>query len=168
MTRPPDDSSSWSTSASSVADEAVRLVEALAGLTGAPGADPQTPEDDTTPEPSAATSSSDDDHQESEEPRPAGCSCQDAAMVAAVCQVCPVCRVAGLLHNVRPETMDRIADLLGMVAGSLQAVAADRRTASGESAPPTREPARPGTPEHRDEVLDVVDEDVPTTDPDLD
>ena len=80
-------------------------------------------------------------------------------MVASVCRVCPVCRAVGLLHSVQPETMERLADLLGMVAGSLQAMAADRRRPDE-----TDEPARPSRGE-RDEAVEVTDADEPPTDP---
>lgn len=153
-----------------VADEAVRLAEVLAGLmgTGSPmsrsaESDATKPADsEATPETKAEataeteTETSGPEESASEAPEQAGCSCQASAAVGAVCQVCPICRLAGLVDSVRPETMERIADLLGMVAGSLQAVAADRRSAATPT--PGREPERTGE-DGRDEVVEVRDAD---------
>ncbi|KNX36955.1 hypothetical protein [Luteipulveratus halotolerans] len=147
MTRPPDDPPV--PPSSSVADEAVRLVEALAGLGGA-----RTQEDghaDAPPGPEPA------DRASRTSP---GCTCDEVPVVASVCRVCPVCRVVGLLHSVQPETMERLADLLGMVAGSLQAMAADRRRPSEAAA---QQPSRSRS--DRDEVVEVTDADEPPTDP---
>lgn len=54
------------------------------------------------------------------------CECGRTAGLDAVCRICPVCRVAAYVHTVRPEILERVADVLAMVAGSLQAIAADR------------------------------------------
>ncbi len=62
-----------------------------------------------------------------------GCHCAGSDAVETVCGVCPVCRAAGLVAAVRPEVIERVADVLTLVAGSLQAVADDRRRAQSES-----------------------------------
>jgi len=49
--------------------------------------------------------------------------------------MCPVCRAAGLLQAVQPEVLDRVADLLSMVAGGLRSAADERRAGD----PPTGE-----------------------------
>ncbi|MBO1755329.1 hypothetical protein [Allobranchiibius sp. CTAmp26] len=54
------------------------------------------------------------------------CDCGRTAGLDAICRVCPVCRVAAYMHTVRPEVLVRVADVLAMVAGSLQLIAADR------------------------------------------
>ena len=41
--------------------------------------------------------------------------------------VCPICQGIALLRTVRPETVDRLADLAGAVAATLREVAAQRR-----------------------------------------
>jgi hypothetical protein len=48
------------------------------------------------------------------------------------CQVCPICQGIALLRAVRPETVDRLADLAGALAATLRDVAASGRTAGGE------------------------------------
>lgn len=167
--------------ASSVADEAMRLVEALAGLAsgiastpadqpGVPSVtDPAVDErpadeipdrDQPDQDPPTATGS----------PAPSGCACTDSSAAEAICRVCPVCRLAGLLAAIRPETLERCADLLGMVAGSLQAVATDRRGAPAGDPPASgaRHPGAdaagagrtppPAAEADRDEVVPVVDD----------
>ena len=48
------------------------------------------------------------------------------------CQVCPICQGIALLRAVRPETVDRLADLAGALAATLRDVAASGRTADGD------------------------------------
>ncbi|WP_018156177.1 hypothetical protein [Demetria terragena] len=114
---------------SAVADEAIRLVSALAAMgtpsgTGA-GDGPSAREDTVTADGSSSADSSSSDRT-GEGTAPSPCSC-DTPAVQAVCEVCPVCRVATFLSEIRPETVERVADLLGMVVGSLEAFAAHRR-----------------------------------------
>ena len=65
------------------------------------------------------------------------CECGRTAGLDAICRVCPVCRIAAYMHTVRPEVLVRVADVLAMVAGSLQLIAADRtpdpQTAAGKT-----------------------------------
>ncbi len=94
-----------------VAQEAMRLAEAMSSWAK-----------------SSARPRSDDGQGpegESEGTRP--CSCADSAAVGTVCGVCPICRVAGIVAAIQPEVIERVADVLTMVAGSLQEVAEDRR-----------------------------------------
>ncbi|MDE9366759.1 hypothetical protein PZ938_14185 [Luteipulveratus sp. YIM 133132] len=147
MTRPPDESDPTP----SVSDEAMRLMEALAGLTAA-HRPPQS-------EPGAASSgrAERDAARASEDSAEPACACS-TPVVESVCGVCPICRGVALLHSIQPETMERVADLLGMVAGSLQAVAADRRESrAGAEAP--AEPEGPARERGRQETVDVVDAD---------
>lgn len=53
-----------------------------------------------------------------------GCSCNPAPKV---CRVCPVCRVGAVVESLSPDLVDRLADLVAMVAGSLKVIADDRR-----------------------------------------
>lgn len=55
----------------------------------------------------------------------------------AACRVCPLCRLVAAVQNVRPETVQHLAD----AAASLAAAFADVVTAG--------EPARPGRPGRR-------------------
>ena len=48
------------------------------------------------------------------------------------CQVCPICQGIALLRAVRPETVDRLADLAGALAATLRDVAASGRTTDGD------------------------------------
>jgi hypothetical protein len=57
-----------------------------------------------------------------------------------VCQLCPVCQGLGLLRSVRPETVDRLADLAGAIAATLRDLAAQRREPAPER--PDARPAR--------------------------
>lgn len=107
-------------SAANVADEAVKLMEALGAWAGtasgeAPGAG-------------------------SREHDPSGersCSCTDSA--PAVCKVCPVCRVGAFLEELSPDVMERVADLIAMVAGSLHAAAETRRSGQRADQPSDRQ-----------------------------
>ncbi|NYJ75042.1 hypothetical protein [Allobranchiibius huperziae] len=59
-------------------------------------------------------------------PASMACDCGRTAGLDAICRVCPVCRIASYMQTVRPEVLVRVADVLAMVAGSLQMIAADR------------------------------------------
>ncbi len=141
----PSDPDSQQTGASDVAGEAMRLAEAFAvwaqnGKLAADVAMHDTPQADasgTPPKPSAAAP---------------GCDCAHGAAVEAVCRMCPVCRMAGLVQAVQPDLLDRVADLLGLVAGGLHS-AAEQRRASDTG---TGEPTGTGSPEpHPDGGMDV-------------
>jgi hypothetical protein len=75
------------------------------------------------------------------------------------CQLCPVCQGIGLLRSVRPETVDRLADLAGALAATLRDIAGQRRADGGSGHPSS--PA-PSTPPTRSRVQDIAvdDEDV--------
>lgn len=117
---------------SSVADEAVRLVSALAALGGdLAGSREQTAADvaETDVAESEATETDragDDDSAPGGDAGAVRCGCSHDA-VSSVCGLCPVCRVATFVAEVQPETIEKVADLVGMVAGSLQSFAAQRR-----------------------------------------
>ena len=114
----------------SVAEEAARLLDAVQGWAGshgyAGGPQPEgSPPDDSPP----------DDTADDAAHRCPTCGAQVGAGLAVVCQLCPVCQGIGLLRSVRPETVDRLADLAGALAATLREVAANRRaTASRDDA----------------------------------
>jgi len=151
--------------ASTVADEAARLIEALgvwatsasptartttAGTASAPrpadhgheradhGTSPASPPKETrtsdddpgTPYDDPATGGRGED--------PDGASrCEHCGAGTGVgrsisCQVCPICQGIALLRAVRPETVDRLADLAGALAATLRDVAASGRTTGGD------------------------------------
>lgn len=102
--------------AASVADEAARLAQAFSvwAQNGRGAATSRTDPD----EPGAGVA--------------AGCGCTHGDAVEAVCRMCPVCRAAGILQAVQPELLDRVADLLSMLAGGLRTAAEDRRAGDSD------------------------------------
>lgn len=153
----------------SVAEEAARLLDALGGWAASSGyaaaADRREPPDGGTPGASQADPSSQADTSSQPDPArgagPSGrapgggqagqgdpsltgghcqhCGAENGAGRAVVCGLCPVCQGIGLLRSVRPETVDRLADLAGVLAGTLRELAEQRRgTASGPDAPRSR------------------------------
>ena len=70
-------------------------------------------------------------------PRCESCGAENGAGQAVTCQLCPVCQGIGLLRSVRPETVDRLADLAGALAATLRDIAGQRRTDDGAAAPGT-------------------------------
>ena len=104
------------------------------------------------------------------------CGAREGVGRASTCQVCPLCQGIALLRLVRPETVDRLADLAGAVADSLRAAAEQRRGApqngSRGPTPGSTEPSTPGHGRHtavteqiRVTNGDVLHDDVPETDP---
>lgn len=141
--------------AGTVADEAARLVEALgvwATSVSSPADAPPSPR--TTPPGPFPGAPAYDARQpgppEDGEPGPTsaghataagdvrddGAHCEHCGAATGVgratsCQVCPVCQGIALLRTVRPETVDRLADLAGAVAATLRDLAAHGRTDTG-------------------------------------
>ena len=146
----------------SVAEEASRLLDALGGWAGsasaayaasAPHDDP--PHDDAPhdrePHEPARTETADGAHREDGADeradgsplhgasRCASCGAENGVGQAVTCQLCPVCQGIALVRSVRPETVDRLADLAGAIAATLRDLA-DQRRAGGQSTG-----ARPGS-----------------------
>lgn len=71
-----------------------------------------------------------------------------AAGEAITCQLCPVCQGIALLRAVRPETVERLADLAGALSGVLRDIATER---AGQGAPTRPEPP----PRHGQRVQDI-------------
>lgn len=67
------------------------------------------------------------------------CASAQAGAQEPVCHLCPVCRLLTLVRAVRPETVDRLADLASAVTDSLRELAAARRADQGQTSQ-----ARPG------------------------
>lgn len=86
------------------------------------------------------------------------CRHQATASQPIACALCPVCQLIALLRTVRPETVDRLADLAAAATTALRDIASSGAAvaaARGEDAPGTpREPTR-----SRAVPIDVVDED---------
>jgi len=118
----------------SVAEETARLLDALlAGTSGAGEASGRAyaSSEASAPEPAA-------------EPCPTCGHVPGAGHATAqdgeVCHLCPVCQLLRVVRTVRPETLDRLADLAAAVTDTLRDVAASRWRDTG-TAPPRR--ARP-------------------------
>lgn len=115
-----------------VAEEAARLVQSLRGWAGAgseagTGGDTRTGSDTGTGADAAADG--------------CACSCHRTGE-AATCRLCPVCRGIALLRAVRPETLERVADVATMAAAALHDLAEQRR--GDRDAPGDAQQAAPG------------------------
>lgn len=104
----------------SVAEEAARLLDALGGWAS------------TTHNPYAAKPASPESDESGR--RCESCGAENGMGQAVTCQLCPVCQGLTLLRAVRPETVDRLADLAGAVTEVLRDLAAARRTSASTSA----------------------------------
>lgn len=88
------------------------------------------------------------------------CGASSRAGEAVACQLCPVCQGIALLRTVRPETVERLADLAAALSGALRDIAADR---FGQQ--PPSQPPQPPPRGHRVQDIAVDDEDEPSTPP---
>jgi hypothetical protein len=155
----------------SVAEEASRLLDALGGWAGSASAayagsaprDREAPDATGAEAPGAGAPGAQTTGAESvDEPGLHGagrcetCGAENGAGQAVTCQLCPVCQGIALLRSVRPETVDRLADLAGAVAATLRDLADQRRTASAGPASPASGHTS-GRPGHR--VHDIVVDD---------
>ena len=170
MAEPQEDTAGDRSSAGTVADETARLVEALgvwatsvspsSGTTttappppppqapAAATATPQTPPgssyDDPVDDPAAHERAAPEQEQRHGAPDDGGrcghCGARIGVGQAVSCQVCPICQGIALLRTVRPETVDRLADLAGSVAATLREVAAHVRTRAPEPGAPAGGP----------------------------
>lgn len=121
----PSDTSDEQSGPASVADEAMRLAEAFAvWAQNSKLAAEATVDDSARDDATADTAPVPERHRST-----AGCDCAQGTAVEAVCRMCPVCRLAGVVQAVQPDLLDRVADLLGVVAGGLHTAAQQRRTA---------------------------------------
>jgi hypothetical protein len=124
----------------SVAEETARLIDAIGGWAQdvasdharagsrsggyASGAAPS--EDDAPPPRSTRPGQSRCEH----------CGADSRMGEAVTCQLCPVCQGISVLRAVRPETVDRLADLAAGVARTLRDLAAERRGFEGAAPRP--------------------------------
>lgn len=138
----------------SVADEAAKLLEALARSQTPRGEEPRRDEDAPRGE---ATARPPRDENASATADPAGAEHVHVAMGdAETCSWCPVCRSVTALKGVSPETLGRLADL-ATTAAALLAELASRHTGSpSEPTAPTDRARTDRTP--RTEPIAVVDE----------
>ena len=124
----------------SVAQEAARLLDALGGWVSTsgygaapgPGAAPDPVETGTTDQAAAGGEAPPPDETPSHGPGHCDhCGAANGTGQAVTCQWCPVCQGIGLLRSVRPETVDRLADLAGALATALRDVASHSRGTGG-------------------------------------
>lgn len=165
----------------SVAEEAAGLLEQLSAWTasGRSGRAERDGDDgDSDHDGNSEHDYGDHDHGEDRSAGPTcrHCGAREGVGRASTCQVCPLCQGIALLRLVRPETVDRLADLAGAVADSLRAAAEQRRGAPQDGsrgpAPGSTKPSTPGHGRHTAvaEQIRVTDgddlhDDVPETDP---
>jgi hypothetical protein len=152
----------------SVAEEAARLLDALGGWasstqagyaarsapSAASRAEDGSEEDgagqaDGSPSPAGGTASRAGTH----ETRCESCGAENGMGQAITCQLCPVCQGIGLLRSVRPETVDRLADLAGALAATLRDIAGQRRADADPS------PRKPSSQSTRTRVQDITVDD---------
>lgn len=144
----------------SVAEETARLLDALLGgatatpPTATPGTEPPDHAQDDAPYDGPSDDAPDDPPPAATHDGPHDGAA--AADPASVCHLCPVCQLLRVARSVRPETVDRLADLAAMLTNSLREVAASRRSDVGTEEGSAR--PRPG-PDVEDIPLDDPDED---------
>ena len=80
------------------------------------------------------------------------CGSPARAGEALACELCPLCQGIALLRALRPETMERIADVAAALSGALRDIAAERVRGSAPEPPPRGQ---------RVQDIDVDDEDGP-------
>lgn len=74
--------------------------------------------------------------------RPAhDCTC--GGQEPAACRVCPVCQVISFVQQVNPETIERIADLVGFAATALHDLATAQRERTDQAGPGESQDDRP-------------------------
>jgi len=131
-----------------VAEEAARLVAAMATMARSsadPGPDPSPyagPEDAPPGDASSAGARS-----------TGACSAcgGDSDGTPVACKLCPLCQGIALLRSVRPETVDRLADLASALAAGLR----DMATQSRASGPTSDAGPSSGRPSDRATVQDI-------------
>ena len=166
----------------SVAEEAARLLDALGGWAGArgyaatageradepPGERTEEPLPGERAEEQPGERAEDQPGAQPDEPaatasRCSHCGAQNGTGQAVVCQLCPLCQGIGLLRAVRPETVDRLADLAGAIAATLRDLAAERHT---EAAGTASSGGRHGGPGEGSRVQNIPIEDIDIEDHD--
>ena len=144
----------------SVAEEAARLLDALGGWVSTSGYAAE-PAREEAPDPAVPDTEAPPDETRTQDAGHCGhCGAADGGGRPVTCQWCPVCQGIGLLRSVRPETVDRLADLAGALATALRDVATHTRDRA--AGPPA--PHEPGTrgPRVQDITIDDDDQGGPT------
>ncbi|MEO8517571.1 MAG: hypothetical protein ABI438_00210 [Dermatophilaceae bacterium] len=117
-----------------VAQEAARLIETLTLMARSTadwglGTNADGPTRDSAPD--AHDDAPDHDHRDDkgDEPSEGVCSAcgGERESTPVACKLCPLCQGIAFIRSVRPETVDRLADLASVVASSLRDLAAQSR-----------------------------------------
>ena len=133
-----------------VAEETARLVEALGGWAQGLGAEQPPP---ATAPPHTGNGGSGEPVAGTRTAEQCGhCGSPARAGEALACELCPLCQGIALLRALRPETMERIADVAAALSGALRDIAAERVRRSAPESPPRGQ---------RVQDIDVDDEDDP-------
>jgi len=141
-----------------VAEEAARLVAAMATMARSsadPGAVPSPyagPEDAPPGDASSAGAPSAGASSAGARSTGACSACGgDSDGTPVACKLCPLCQGIALLRSVRPETVDRLADLASALAAGLR----DMATQSRASGPTSDAGPSSGRPSDRATVQDI-------------
>ena len=149
-----------------VAEEAARLISAMATMAraGAIPSDEPTEQHSNTTGPYAGGPARQDGPAGqpgsahvpgptgSEQARRACSACgRENEGTPVACRLCPLCQGIALLRSVRPETVDRLADLVSAMADSLRDLASQSRA----STPDPESRSRSGGPSDRAPVQDI-------------
>lgn len=133
-----------SVSVGTVAQEAARLLEVLSERGGAwPGAAGR-PRTHGGPTSGATDEGAHDDSDAPDaEARDARHVCTCGGTTPQACRICPVCQLISFVSSVNPDTIDRVADVVGFAATALRDLATAQRGrqapgAEGGTVPPDR------------------------------
>ena len=118
-----------------VAEEAARLIEAMASMarsTAGGGQGPDQYVDGSAQDSAAAAQDASPEADDGQRSTPGVCSScggeRDSTPVA--CKLCPVCQGIAFIRSVRPETVDRLADLASALASTLRDLASQSRASA--------------------------------------
>ena len=149
----------------SVAEEAARLIEAMASMARASAG----PSQDFSPYaagpaqgPGSSGVPDDPPRSDNRDVRSEGACCggeRNGTPVA--CRLCPLCQGIALLRSVRPETVDRMADFASAVAASLRDMATQARASRptpSTAGPASKSPSDSGRATVQDIHVDDEDE----------
>jgi hypothetical protein len=138
-----------------VAEEAARLISAMATMAGSREDANQSPNRDDPSQPSSPYAG-----EPAQEPAPpeagdasracSACGAESNGTPVA-CRLCPLCQGIALLRSVRPETVERLADFASAMAASLR----DMATQSRASGPASQAGSRSGRPSGQATVQDI-------------
>ena len=142
------------TSVGTVAEEAARLISAIAAMapsgTAATAYDPSPYAGEPAQDQSSPVGAPPGDPGPGASPVCSACGgVNDGTPVA--CKLCPLCQGIALLRSVRPETVDRLADFASAVAATLRDMATQSRSAGPGSGSGTG----PETPSDGPMVQDI-------------